>query len=299
MVFNTGADAEQTRLPRPPARARWPANGVAARLTGPGTVATRLRRTHWSDHADHQSDHAGGPPEGAPPVPTHTVVIPADVQMVTLLGPRDELLRTMERAFPQVQIHVRGNEFHLSGPSAEVALAERIIDELLDVIDGGQPLNRDAVERSISMLRAQTARAPRRRADDEHRQQPRPHDPAEDAEPEALRRRHRRAHHRLRHRPGRHRQDLPRDGQGRRGAAGQAGQPDHPHPPGRRGGGAARLPARARSTTRSTPTCARSTTRCTTWSTPSRSRGSWRPAPSRSPRWPTCGAGPSRSIQRS
>jgi phosphate starvation-inducible protein PhoH and related proteins len=109
--------------------------------------------------ADHQTT-PGGTPEGARPAPTHTVEIPADVQMVTLLGPRDELLRTMERAFPQVQIHVRGNEFHLSGPSAEVALAERTIDELLLVIEGGQPLNRDAVERSIGMLRAQTLERP-------------------------------------------------------------------------------------------------------------------------------------------
>ena len=80
--------------------------------------------------------------------------------MVTLLGPRDELLRTMERAFPQVAIHVRGNEFHVTGPSADVALVERTIDELLLVIEAGQPLNRDAVERSIGMLRAQTAERP-------------------------------------------------------------------------------------------------------------------------------------------
>jgi phosphate starvation-inducible protein PhoH and related proteins len=106
--------------------------------------------------ADHQ---AGSAPEAAP-IPSHTVVIPAEVQMVTLLGPRDELLRTMERKFPKLQIHVRGNEFHLTGPPAEVALAERLIDELLLVIDGGQPLNRDAVERSISMLREQTSERP-------------------------------------------------------------------------------------------------------------------------------------------
>ena len=80
--------------------------------------------------------------------------------MVTLLGPRDEMLRTMERQFPHVQIHVRGNEFSVSGPSADVALVERLIDELLDVIDAGQPLNRDAVERSIQMLRAQTVERP-------------------------------------------------------------------------------------------------------------------------------------------
>ena len=32
--------------------------------------------------------------------------------MVTLLGPRDELLRAMEHSFPHLDIHVRGNEFH-------------------------------------------------------------------------------------------------------------------------------------------------------------------------------------------
>ncbi|WP_299446802.1 PhoH family protein [uncultured Phycicoccus sp.] len=95
-----------------------------------------------------------------PHVPQHTVTIPADVSMVSLLGPRDELLRTMERQFPLVQIHVRGNEFHIGGPSSEVALVERLLDELLVVIDGGQPLNRDAVERSIQMLRAQTVERP-------------------------------------------------------------------------------------------------------------------------------------------
>ena len=35
-----------------------------------------------------------------PHVRQHTVVVPDDVDMVTLLGPRDELLRTMERQFP-------------------------------------------------------------------------------------------------------------------------------------------------------------------------------------------------------
>jgi phosphate starvation-inducible PhoH-like protein len=109
--------------------------------------------------ADHPNP-LGGSPDGASSAPVHTVVIPAQVQMVTLLGPRDELLRTMERQFPHVAIHVRGNEFNLSGPSADVALVERTIDELLAVIDAGQPLNRDAVERSIGMLRSQTSERP-------------------------------------------------------------------------------------------------------------------------------------------
>src|SRR6476620_8202223 len=101
-----------------------------------------------------------GPAQGQAGAPDHTIVIPREVSMVSLLGPRDELLRTMERAFPQLDVHVRGNEFHLTGPSADVALVERLIDELLVVIGAGHPLNRDAVERSIGMLRAQTTERP-------------------------------------------------------------------------------------------------------------------------------------------
>ena len=66
----------------------------------------------------------------------------------------------MERAFPRLDVHVRGNVVSLTGPSAEVAIAERLLDELLDIIAAGQPLNRDAVERSIGMLRSQTRERP-------------------------------------------------------------------------------------------------------------------------------------------
>ncbi|TWE12361.1 PhoH family protein [Rudaeicoccus suwonensis] len=90
----------------------------------------------------------------------HTIEIPPDVAMVTLLGPRDELLRTMERAFPRLRLHVRGNVFHLAGAPADMALVEELIDELLVIIDAGQPLNRDAVERSIGMLRGRTRERP-------------------------------------------------------------------------------------------------------------------------------------------
>ena len=91
---------------------------------------------------------------------THSITIPPSVSMVTLLGPHDELLRTMERAFPHLDVHVRGNQLSLRGESADVALVERLVDELLLIIEAGQPLNRDAVERSIGMLRSQTRERP-------------------------------------------------------------------------------------------------------------------------------------------
>src|SRR6478735_3115395 len=114
------------------------------------------------------ADHPSAPSDrgdldrtsASPPVPTHIITIPTSFPMVTLLGPRDELLRTIERAFPLLDVHVRGNEISLRGVSSEVALVERLVDELLVIIDAGQPLNRDAVERSISMLRSQTRERP-------------------------------------------------------------------------------------------------------------------------------------------
>src|SRR5690348_12494734 len=98
--------------------------------------------------------------EPGPSVPTHIITIPTSIPMVTLLGPRDELLRTIERAFPLLDVHVRGNEISLRGATAEVALVERLVDELLVILDAGQALNRDAVERSIAMLRNQTLERP-------------------------------------------------------------------------------------------------------------------------------------------
>src|SRR4051812_10330290 len=90
----------------------------------------------------------------------HTIVIAPDVAMVSLLGPADELLRTIERAFPRLDVHVRGNEINVVGPPGEVALLERLVDEMLRVIAVGQALTRDAVERSVAMLRQQTTERP-------------------------------------------------------------------------------------------------------------------------------------------
>jgi phosphate starvation-inducible PhoH-like protein len=103
----------------------------------------------------------GMPPASvAAALPIHAITIPPTVSMVALLGPRDELLDTIERAFPTVDVHVRGNELSLRGAAADVSVVERLIDELLVVIDAGQPLTRDAVERAIGMLLARTVERP-------------------------------------------------------------------------------------------------------------------------------------------
>ncbi|WP_052398168.1 PhoH family protein [Streptomyces sp. NRRL F-5123] len=81
-------------------------------------------------------------------------VVPAKHPMVTVLGSGDALLRVIEQAFPAVDIHVRGNEINAVGDAAEVALVQRLFDEMMLVLRTGQPMTEDAVERSIAMLRA-------------------------------------------------------------------------------------------------------------------------------------------------
>ncbi len=84
----------------------------------------------------------------------HRIVVPAAVQMVGLLGARDEFLRVIEQAFPGTAIHVRGNEITLTGQPGEVALVERLVDELVVVLRTGQPLSAEAIDRSVAMLRS-------------------------------------------------------------------------------------------------------------------------------------------------
>ncbi|MGW3567815.1 PhoH family protein [Streptomyces sp. NPDC000941] len=80
--------------------------------------------------------------------------VPTKHPMVMVLGSGDSLLRVIEKAFPATDIHVRGNEVSATGDPAEVALVQRLFDEMMLVLRTGQPMTEDAVERSISMLRA-------------------------------------------------------------------------------------------------------------------------------------------------
>ena len=89
----------------------------------------------------------------------HTVVVPNSINMVSLLGPGDEFLGILEGAFA-VELHVRGNRIALSGAPGEVALAERLLDELIAIIRTGQGMTNETVERVIDMLRQETTVKP-------------------------------------------------------------------------------------------------------------------------------------------
>lgn len=92
---------------------------------------------------------------GKPETPAHAVVVvPTSTPMVSVVGPRDELIRVIEKAFPDVVILTRGNEITLDGPQVNVNLIKNLISEMLIVLRTGQGLTPESVERSITMLRS-------------------------------------------------------------------------------------------------------------------------------------------------
>jgi phosphate starvation-inducible protein PhoH and related proteins len=101
--------------------------------------------------------HTG--PGDDPETPAHTIVVPSSVPMVSLLGPSDEHLNLIEKSF-DADIHVRGNQVTLRGEQAEVALVERLLDELVTIIRTGQGVTTETVERAIGILRTETTERP-------------------------------------------------------------------------------------------------------------------------------------------
>ncbi|WP_262391553.1 PhoH family protein [Nocardiopsis sp. CNR-923] len=80
------------------------------------------------------------------------VVVPDEHTMVGLLGSGDELLRALERAF-ESDIHVRGNEFTISGSPEETAVVVRLIEELIELAKSGTHVTPDTIDRMVHMLR--------------------------------------------------------------------------------------------------------------------------------------------------
>jgi phosphate starvation-inducible PhoH-like protein len=79
-----------------------------------------------------------------------SIDVPPDL-VVGLLGSADENLRALERIL-NADLHVRGNAVTLSGEPADVALAERVISELVAIVASGHPLTPEVVRHSVAML---------------------------------------------------------------------------------------------------------------------------------------------------
>jgi len=75
--------------------------------------------------------------------------------MTGLVGPRDQYLRLVEAAFPNVLITVRGNEVRIeSDDTPAVAGVARLFEELVTLLQTGQTLDETTLERIFAMMRA-------------------------------------------------------------------------------------------------------------------------------------------------
>ncbi len=84
-------------------------------------------------------------------VGTRRITVPASIDMVNVLGPRDEFLRILEREL-DADIHVRGNEVTLTGDPASITQGAEVLTEMITVLRTGQGLAADTVERLVSMM---------------------------------------------------------------------------------------------------------------------------------------------------
>jgi phosphate starvation-inducible PhoH-like protein len=72
--------------------------------------------------------------------------------MLELVGEHDVHLRVLEKAFPDVRIVVRGNEILISGEPARAAEVKTVTEELLILVQEGEGLDADRVDRVIQMV---------------------------------------------------------------------------------------------------------------------------------------------------
>jgi phosphate starvation-inducible protein PhoH and related proteins len=87
-----------------------------------------------------------------------SINVPPDL-VVGLLGSADENLRALEGLLA-ADIHVRGNALTLAGEPADVALAERVISELITIAASGQRLGPDTIRHSVAMLTGSGSESP-------------------------------------------------------------------------------------------------------------------------------------------
>ncbi|SFD67750.1 phosphate starvation-inducible protein PhoH [Actinopolyspora alba] len=131
-------------------------------MTGSSTeIALQRRKQAGNSVAGTAADGAAarsGNESSQPQKAQSTRTVP-DTAVLALLGSKDENLRTAEDAL-DADVHVRGNEVSISGEPTEVAFAERVFDELIELVSKGNQLTPDIVRRSVTMLSTSNGDSP-------------------------------------------------------------------------------------------------------------------------------------------
>ena len=82
-----------------------------------------------------------------------TLSLPKELSLVALFGPADTNLRAIERAFSGLEITLRGSELHARGERSELSAFEKLITQLVLLVQRGQEVTPDGLQQSLKMLR--------------------------------------------------------------------------------------------------------------------------------------------------
>ncbi|NBR93553.1 MAG: phosphate starvation-inducible protein PhoH [Actinobacteria bacterium] len=82
-----------------------------------------------------------------------TLSLPKELSPVALFGPADTNLRAIERAFPGLEITLRGSELHARGERGELSAFEKLIAQLVLLVQRGQEVTPDGLQQSLKILR--------------------------------------------------------------------------------------------------------------------------------------------------
>ena len=86
-----------------------------------------------------------------PELTTHRISLPAETDLLPLLGRNDENLRALESAL-DLRIVARGTEITLKGEEQQVARGARILDELKARVEAGLPVQAPDVRDALRIL---------------------------------------------------------------------------------------------------------------------------------------------------
>ncbi|MDA1361070.1 PhoH family protein [Glycomyces luteolus] len=91
---------------------------------------------------------------------TSTITVGDQSSLMALLGRADENLRYIERRNPGVDLHVRGDTITLTGLNGALHAAERLVKELLALVENGESIDPDMIRRTENMLKAAPGERP-------------------------------------------------------------------------------------------------------------------------------------------
>ncbi|WRS29388.1 PhoH family protein [Actinomycetaceae bacterium MB13-C1-2] len=87
---------------------------------------------------------------------TRTIEVPQDVELVSLLGPSDRVIRVIEKGFPGVSVLVHGRIISVAGSADQVGTVAKLVEELVTLARQGTILDADAVTHAVDLLRSDT-----------------------------------------------------------------------------------------------------------------------------------------------